>query len=293
MIDIYSGKKPYSNPKQRKSLKSGSVNLLFKILNVFRASPNKKAPSITHFPSKIDSSKLKPAIIVISGGGYFGRDVQKEGIPSSIFFQNIGFEVFLLNYRVSPYFYPTSIEDGKRSVQFIRFHAKKWDIDPQKIGVIGYSAGGHLASMITESKEQKKPIPIDSVAKVSCITNFQILCYPIINLKEKSLSIKFVRAMILGKSLKFYPDKELNSSLNVNKQTPKTFIWHSINDKTISIEHSKLYVKALAQYNVPHQVHFYQKGGHGIGLAKKEKFKNFEVYKWTTSCKEWLLDNVV
>lgn len=292
MIKIYSEKAPNLEKNSEKKLKKASVKFVSKFLNLFRTPPNKKAPSIEHFPSENYSSKLKPAIIVIPGGGYLGRDSQKEGIPTSKFFQSLGFEVFLLNYRVLPFFYPTPINDGKRAVKFIRFQAKKWDIDPQKIGVIGYSAGGHLASMIVEDKKENNT-PIDEIDEISCAINFQILCYPVIDLKEKSLSMKFVRSMILGQSLKFYRRKDLNSALNVNNFTPKTFIWHSIKDKTISFEHSKIYVKALEENHISYQAHFYKNGGHGIGLAKGEKFKNFDVYEWTESCKTWLKDNII
>jgi acetyl esterase/lipase len=291
MIDIYPQEKPYSSRK--KSLKNTSVKILSQVLDLFRDSPNIKAPSLEHFPSKNNSIKLKPVIIVIPGGGYFGRDIKKEGIPTSKLFQNLGFEVFILNYRVAPFFYPTAIEDGKRAIQFIRYHAKQWELDPQKIGLIGYSAGGHLVSMIAENKEENKAVPFDKIDKISSFVNFQILCYPLIDLKRKSLSMKFVRTMILEKSLQSYSDKELNSALNVTKHTPKTFIWHSLKDKTVSVKHSKLYVNALIKYKTPYQAHFYKNGGHGIGLAKEAKFKHLEVYSWVDSCKKWLIENVI
>ena len=174
--------------------------------------------------------------------------------------------------------------DAARAIRTVRTNAKKWNIDPEKIGIMGSSAGGHLASTMITHFDKGNPNASDPVDRASSRPNVGILCYPVITMGE--FTHQGSKRNLLGKN----PSKELTDLLSsekqVRKDTPPTFVWHTAEDRPVPVENSMLFASALRKAAVPFALHIYQKGRHGIGLADKPPFKN--VHPWANDLVFWL-----
>lgn len=236
---------------------------------------NLNTPSFDYF--SLDYKKEnKPVIIVVAGGAYLGRDKYSEGIDIASYFTEMGFAAFILNYSVSPYTFPSPILDGINAVNFIREKASYFKINPDKIGMIGFSAGGHLVSTVSSGVE---------IEGVKTKLDFQILSYPLIDIARNSIRMNFVKNVIYDKG-KY--NECLDASELVNKNTPPTFIWHSKKDLIVPYDHSLKYVKSLEKENVQYLSRIYPDGRHGIGLGLKHKKSHPLISNWSNECREWL-----
>ncbi len=226
-------------------------------------------PSLAVYPAVQPNGA---AVLVCPGGGYVHLAADHEGRQIAEWFNALGVTAFVLKYRLAPrYRHPAMIEDARRAMRIIRSRAKEFGIDPARVGVMGFSAGGHLASTLsTHFQEGERP-------------DFAILCYPVISFTTRYTHSGSMRAL-LGDP----PDPalvwELSNELRVTSQTPPTFLFHTNADTGVPSENSVLYYLALRRAGVPAELHIYQEGRHGVGLAPKDPVLS----TWPARLRDWL-----
>ncbi len=226
------------------------------------------------------------AILTISGGGYVREEIAKESTPTSKFLQQHGFTVFELIYRLphqdkNNEFVP--FQDGQRAIRVIRSHASQFNIDPERIGVIGFSAGGHLAGMLATQWAHQFSTLNDPIDHISSKPNFTALLYPIISM-QPPLDHTHAYKSLIGKTPNLAEQTFFLVNLQVNKRTTPIFLAHSQNDPIAPIQHSLDLKNALEKNNIPFEFHLFTNGGHGWGLGKK----NTETTQWPTLFLAWL-----
>ena len=240
-------------------------------------------PALTvYLPRALTAST--PAIIVCPGGGYQNLAANHEGRQVANYLNSLGIAAFVLRYRLGPrYHHPIELGDAQRAIRTLRARAAEWRLDPARIGILGFSAGGHLA--MTASTQfaagaSKGPDPIDAV---SSRPDFAILGYPVISLTE-AWTHRGSRTNLLGEN----PDPALARSLSgenaVTKDTPPTFIFHTDADTTVPAENSVYYYLALRKAGVPAEMHIFEKGPHGVGLANNDA----ALSEWSKLMANWL-----
>ncbi|OIJ14667.1 alpha/beta hydrolase [Anaerobacillus alkalilacustris] len=233
-------------------------------------------------PFIVEGKEKNGAMIVCPGGGYSHR-AKHEGAPICEWLNSIGISAFLLDYRVSPNNHPVPLLDAKRALRYVRYHAEKWEIDEAKIGILGFSAGGHLAATLGTQFDLGDPNSSDPIDKQSCKPDVMVLCYPVISFVEHyhEGSIN----MLLGEESTEEERMLLSVEKQVTENTPPTFLWHTADDASVPVENSLALSKSLSRHNVPFELHIFQNGRHGLGLATKE---NLHVAQWTDLCNKWL-----
>ncbi len=240
-------------------------------------------PTLTAYLPPADKA-TGTAIVVCPGGGYGFLAVGHEGKEPAEFLNNLGVAAFVLKYRIAPrYHHPAPLQDVQRALRTVRSRAKEYHLDPHKIGVWGFSAGGHLASTAATHFDDGKPDAADPVERVGCRPDFAILCYPVITLKPPYYH-RGSRDNLLGKN----PDPQLLDSLcnetQVTAQTPPTFLFHTNADTGVPPENSVLFYMALRKAKVPAELHIYEKGAHGVGLAPRDPVLS----SWPKRLADWL-----
>jgi acetyl esterase/lipase len=242
--------------------------------------PNDK-PTLTPFLP--EGSRSSGAAIVVCPGGGYGGLAQHEGRDYALWLNQLGVNAFVLKYRLGSHGYrhPRMLEDAARAVRMVRARASEWSIDPQRVGIMGSSAGGHLASTLLTHFDKGKPDSNDPVERQSSRPDLGILCYPVITLGEFTHAGS--RKNLLGDN----PSPELLENLSnereVTSETPPTFLWHTVEDQAVPIENSLLFANALRAAKVPFELHLFEKGRHGIGLANG--------HPWTHALAAWLGSN--
>jgi acetyl esterase/lipase len=227
---------------------------------------NVSVPTLTVYEPKGSSNGA--AVVVFPGGGYSILAMDLEGTEVCDWLTSRGTTCFLLKYRVpgtGPY--PKSeaaLQDAQRAVGLVRAHAANWKIDPKKIGVLGFSAGGHLAAAVSTHYETRLYPKVDAADEVSCRPDFAVVVYP-------------GYLAIAEKGMEFSPD------IPVTKETPSTFLVQA-EDDPVHVENATAYFLALKAARVPTELHVYAKGGHGYGLRRTE----LPVTKWPDRVDEWL-----
>ena len=223
------------------------------------------------------------AVVVCPGGGYGGLAIGHEGDAVARWFNERGVSAFVLKYRLSPYRHPVPILDVQRAIRLVRSKAAEWKLDPAKIGVMGFSAGGHLASTAATHFDAGQTDAKDPVDQASCRPDFAILCYPVI-----SFTTEYVHAgsrkNLLGESPDADLVKSLSNELQVTEQTPPTFLFHTNEDRGVPPENSVLFYQALRKAKVPVEMHLYEKGSHGVGLAPNDPVLS----AWPSQLHGWL-----
>ena len=241
-------------------------------------------PTLTPFLAPAGNNSGS-AIVICPGGGYGGL-ASHEGATYAQFLQQQGINGFVLKYRLGSagYRHPIMLGDAARALRTVRANAKQWKIDPDKIGIMGSSAGGHLASTLLTHFDAGNPQANDPIDRISSRPSLGILCYPVITLGE--FTHRGSKRNLLGDK----PAAELVELLSNEKQvtgnTPPTFLWHTVQDKAVPVENSLQFATALRKAGVPFALHVYQKGRHGIGLADKPPFKN--IHPWAKDLVFWL-----
>lgn len=227
-------------------------------------------PSLTpYLPPKEKATGA--AIVVCPGGGYGGLAVGHEGKDIATFLNSHGIAAFVLKYRLAPkYRYPSSLLDAQRAIRTVRTNAKEYGIDPKRIGIWGFSAGGHLASTAGTQFDQGKSDSADPIDTASCRPDFLILAYPVITL-EPPYAHMGSRNNLLGKDADPMLVESLCNQNRVTAQTPPTFLFHTDADSGVVPENSVLFYLALKKHKIPAEMHIYEKGRHGIGLGPNEK----------------------
>lgn len=233
-------------------------------------------PSITAYPAE-----SKGAVVVFAGGGYVMKAAH-EGPAMGEWLQKNGITAFVVDYRVAPYKHPAQISDAMRAVKYVRFYAEKYGIDRDKIAVMGFSAGGHLAGSLSVHYDKEMYEPTDRIDKESCRPNASILCYPVIDMGTYRHDGS--RQNLLGE----HPTERMADFMSlykhVNENTPEAFIWHTSTDQAVPVMNSLLYAQALSAENIPYEMHIYPMGHHGLGAAEELPY----VGKWLEELKAWL-----
>ncbi|GGD51681.1 alpha/beta hydrolase [Paenibacillus nasutitermitis] len=236
-------------------------------------------PAIT--PYLVDGQG-KGAVIVVPGGGYSGR-ADHEGEPIALWLNSIGISAFVLRYRVAPYRYPSALTDVQRAIRYVRHRSSEWGLDTGKIGVLGFSAGGHLTATAGTLFDLGEADAEDPVQRLSCRPDLLVLCYPVITM-QRPYTHEGSRQNLLGSE----PDEQLVQKLSGEQQvtadTPPTFLWHTSDDAGVPVENSLVFASALSKAGVPFDLHVYEHGRHGLGLAEEDE----HVATWTTVCGLWL-----
>jgi len=258
---------------------SAKIKLWEKKTILFNSKINQDEPTIT--PYLVNKKKPTKCILILPGGGY-SHKADHEGKPIAEYFNKQGISCFVLNYRVAPYKFPVPLYDSLRAIKLIRFNANKWNINTNKIGILGFSAGGHLASL-TSNLYNYITDKQDNIDKESGRPDFSILCYPVITSNEK-----FWHRGSFINLLGIKPNKPLLKKLSyeklINKNTQPTFLWHTAEDPGVPVENSLLYAKQLSKYNIPFSLHIFPHGSHGLGLATNIESVN----NWPKICTNWL-----
>jgi acetyl esterase/lipase len=207
------------------------------------------------------------AIVVCPGGGYGGLAIDHEGQQVGEFLRSHGITAFVLKYRLGPkYNHPAPLNDVSRAIRMVRARAKEWNVAPNRVGVMGFSAGGHLASTVSTHFDGGDPKAADPVDQQSSRPDFSILCYPVISFTAPFSHMGSARNLLGQK-----PDPELLKNLSnetqVTEKTPPTFIFHTQEDTGVPPQNALAYYSALVEKKVPAELHIYQYGAHGVGLA--------------------------
>ena len=209
------------------------------------------------------------AFIVLPGGGYRGRAAH-EGEPIARWLNSVGVTAFVARYRVSPYRHPAPATDAARAIQYVRAHATEWRLDPARVGILGFSAGGHLASTAATQFVDGQPDATDPIARVSSRPDLAILIYPVITFTDEPFVHKGSRTNLLGPVATPEQMAALSSERRVTNRTPPVFLIHTTGDTGVPPENSLLFVQAMRQAGVEVELHLYEGGRHGFGLGEKE-----------------------
>jgi acetyl esterase/lipase len=230
-----------------------------------------KSPMLTPFlpePGKGSGA----AIVICPGGGYSGLAMQKEGLDTAKWFQSQGVAAIVLRYRCGggKNQQPVPLEDAHRAIRTVRARANEWGVDPQRVGILGYSAGGHLASTAATMFDEGQPDAADPIERQSCRPDFAVLIYPVISM-EDSVTHSGSRKNLLGEN----PDKKLvehwSTYRQVSDKTPPTFLVHASDDKAVPVKNALLFYQALVDHGVPAELHVFEEGGHGFGMLRGER----------------------
>jgi acetyl esterase/lipase len=253
--------------------------------------PDKDVPTLTIYLPKAGTA-TGAAAVVCPGGGYGMLAVEHEGKQVAEWLNSLGVAAFILKYRLGPrYHHPAMLEDVGRAIRTVRAGSGRWGVDPQRIAIIGFSAGGHLASTAGTHFDAGKPDAEDPIQRVSSRPDRLILVYPVI-----ALATPFGHSGSLRNLLGDNPTQELVENLSnerhVTKDTPPTFLAHTNADKGVPAENSMLFALALRKAGVPVELHLFERGPHGLGLGRgTAQFKvapdpAFQV--WPKLCETWL-----
>ncbi len=208
------------------------------------------------------------SVVICPGGGYGHLCEDREGEAVAEWFQTLGVAAFVLRYRIAPrYHYPVPQMDALRAIRTVRAKSQEWGLDPKRIGIMGFSAGGHLASSAATLFPEDGPEATDIVEKQCSRPDFLILAYPVITMKPPYAHMGS-RANLLGDSARDGLVELLSTETQVTSRTPRTFLFHTDADKTVPSENSVLFYLALRKAGVPAEMHIYAEGAHGVDLAK-------------------------
>lgn len=260
-------------------------------LNSFLSSAAEERPSLPLWPEgkapyslPVDADTGKPklypypvaadkangcAVVVTPGGGYGGLAADHEGHQIAQWWNERGVSAFVLHYRLGPegHHFPTQLADVQRALRTVRARAGEWHLDPARVGVMGFSAGGHLASMAATKFNEKAYEPSDEIDQASARPDFAVLCYPVISM-SRDITHAGSRKNLLGPENAEDDDaaRAVSSELNVTADTPPTFLFQTDADTVVPAENAVSFYLALRKHGVPAEMHLYQRGPHGVGL---------------------------
>ncbi len=246
---------------------------------------DKDIPTITAYLAT-SAKATGAAIVICPGGGYAGL-AQHEGRSYALWLNEQGIAGFALKYRLAPggYHHPAMLQDAARAVRTVRTRAGEWKLDPKRIGIMGSSAGGHLASTLLTHFDAGKADTADPIERVSSRPDLGILCYPVISMGEFTHGGS--KKNLLGENPAPALVKDLSNELQVTKDTPPCFVFHTVEDQAVPVENALLFASALRRAGVPFDLHIYERGQHGIGLGS-QPYGGGEQHPWTRDCEFWL-----
>jgi len=239
-------------------------------------------PSLTPF---LAATKPTGAAIVVCPGGGYARLAPHEGAPVAQWLNSLGIKAFVLKYRLgtSGYRHPAMLEDAQRAIRYVRSHAAEFGIDPNRIGILGFSAGGHVASSAGTHFDAGNPAEADPIERVSSRPDLMVLIYPVITMGEGTHHGSHDN--LLGKMPAANVVHLMSNEEQVTKDTPPAFLVHTVNDATVPVTNSTTFAQALQKAGVPFELHVFEKGPpHGYGLATDDPV----VGVWPKLCEQWL-----
>jgi acetyl esterase/lipase len=249
-------------------------------------------PTLTvYWPPATNAAGSRPAMVICPGGGY-GRLASHEGDHYARWLNEHGIAAFVLKYRLGPdgYRHPAMLQDAARAVRTVRAGAAGWNIDPQRVGIMGSSAGGHLASTLLTHFTAGDQKAADPVERVSSRPDLGVLCYPVITLSEP-FTHRGSRSNLLGAHPSGKLVRELSNERHVTSNTPPCFLWSTADDPAVPVENSLAFASALRQARVPFALHLYEHGRHGLGLGTRESYDPARFLPWTRELELWLKDH--
>ena len=250
---------------------SGTANSQTEILLWPGGAPGAKGtaaadkPTITPYPA---ANPNGAAVVVFPGGGYVDLASNHEGLQPAKWLNSLGVTAFVVKYRLGSvgYRHPIEMGDGQRAMRWVRANAGKYGIDPRRVGVLGFSAGGHMAATVSTHWDSGSPGAADSVDRKGCRPDWSILAYPVITM-DASFTHMGSRDNLLGKT----PSQQLVDSLSNEKQvtstTPPAFLFHAKDDNIVPVKNAQAYYDSLGKRGVERVLKLYDKGGHGFGLG--------------------------
>lgn len=266
---------PPAKPKEELLWPKGAPGAVGKL-------PQDKPTITAYLPAK--DNRTGTAVVVCPGGGYGGLAIGHEGKEIAEWLNKRGICAFVVKYRLGPrYRHPAPLQDAQRAIRIVRSRAKDYGLDAKKIGIWGFSAGGHLASTAATKFDAGKKDDDDPIQKVSCRPDFAILAYPVIRM-DKPHTHMGSRNNLLGPK----PDEKLVKSLcndtQVTKDTPPVFLFHTKEDRAVVVANSELFAAACKKAGVPYELIIRDKGPHGVGLAQKYP----DLKDWPEKLEAWM-----
>lgn len=223
------------------------------------------------------------AIVVCPGGGYGGLAVDHEGKQIGEWLSSLDVTAFELHYRLAPYRHPVPMTDVQRAIRTVRARAGEYGVDADRVGILGFSAGGHLASTAATHFNERAVEAVDEVDRQSARPDFVVLCYPVISMEDGTTHAGS-KKNLLGEN----PDPKLVAQMSndraVTKETPPAFLFHTAEDAAVLSENSVLFFAACRKAGVPVEMHIFERGRHGVGLAQTDPV----LAEWPGLCERWL-----
>ncbi len=234
--------------------------------------------------------RSRTAVIIAPGGAYRNLSMEGEGRQEAYWFNAMGISAFVLKYRLTPYRYPAELNDAQRAIRIVRSRAQEFGIQPDRIGMMGFSAGGHLAATAGTHFDEGSADAAEPLDRVSSRPDFLILCYPVISFQVSVAGPNVLGAYagsgrnLLGDN----PDQktldDLSDELRVTAQTPPTFLYQTTNDGLVAVENSVVFYLALRKARVPAEMHLFENGPHGSGMGLTDP----ALSAWPTLLMNWL-----
>ena len=248
-------------------------------------------PTITvYLPPKEKATGA--SMVICPGGGYGFLATEHEGKEVADWLNSLGVAGVVLKYRLAPkYKHPAPLDDARRAIRMVRWKSKEWGLDPDRVGVMGFSAGGHLASTLASHFREAHPLPGDAINGFTERPDVLILVYPVVSF-DAEFSHKGSIRNLLGPEATKQQLTELSNETQVSEKTPPTFLAHTLADDGVPMENSLAFAMALRKHKVPFELHVFEKGQHGLGLGKGSKRHHiapepsFEA--WPALCATWL-----
>lgn len=233
-----------------------------------------------------ESDKPTGAIVIFPGGGYGHLAIGHEGHEIAKWANEMGMAGIIVSYRHRGrgYGHPAPMLDAQRGIRFTRAKAHQWNIDPKKVGVIGFSAGGHLATTVLTKFDEGDKTSSDLVDQQSSRPNFGIVSYAVVAF-DQPYTHKGSQRNLLGEDASPELIELFSNEKQVTKETPPCFVWHTAEDKVVPAENALRFYSALVEKNVPSELHIFPVGRHGIGLGAAVDGAN----QWPNLCKRWLI----
>jgi len=243
-----------------------------------------RAPAITPFLPEADKAS-GAAVVICPGGGYAGLSMEKEGLEVAKWMQARGIAGVVLRYRCGggKNQQPVPLQDAQRAIRMVKSHAAEWNVDPDRVGILGFSAGGHLASTAATMFDDGAPESGDAVERQSSRPAFAVLVYPVISMKE-GVTHGGSRQNLLGGNADEQLVERWSSDKQVSDKTPPTFLIHASDDEAVPVKNSLLFYEALVAHKISAELHVYEVGGHGFGMLRGDRPAD----KWPEQLEPWL-----
>jgi acetyl esterase/lipase len=240
-------------------------------------------PKLTLYPAPAATAN-GAAIVVCPGGGYGVLAADHEGRQVAEWLNSFGVGAYVLQYRLGPrYHHPAPLQDAQRAIRLVRAHAAEWKVDPTRVGILGFSAGGHLASTAATHFDDGDPGAADPVERQGSRPDFAVLAYPVVSLHDP-VAHAGSRRNLLGESPDPVLVELLSNERQVTARTPPTFLFHTADDGAVPVANSLLFFEAMQKAGVPGELHVFAHGRHGVGLAKDDP----ALSQWPRLCELWL-----